>query len=263
MGNDLKLFQLTPTPNPSLIREGCMHTTNCRRKRKTAFTLAEVLITLGIIGVVAAMTIPTVITNYKKSQIEARLKKLYTVMNQAVLLSKAHDTWTEPSYEAMNPTDSENGIIQWLQSALIPYLNGAEFPAKYTHPDSNMDGRIKLRFADGTLCSMSAWRQLHTWCDINGTKGPNKKGVDIFYFFLDYNPATKAGANLGYFYPAGYAGWFDEDGEYKDGYVYGDRDKMLQQCKRDESNENTNTSSCALLIMYDGWQIKDDYPIRL
>ena len=33
-----------------------------------AFTLAEILITLGIIGVVAAMTIPTLITNYQKKQ---------------------------------------------------------------------------------------------------------------------------------------------------------------------------------------------------
>ena len=261
MGSDLKLFQLTPTPNPSLIREGCMHTTNCRRKRKTAFTLAEVLITLGIIGVVAALTIPTVITNYKKSQIEARLKKLYTVMNQAVLLSKAHDTWTEPS-----STIDENVMIQWLQSALIPYLNGAEFPAKYTHPDSNMDGRIKLRFADGTLCSMSAWYQFHIWCDINGTKGPNKKGVDIFYFFLDYNvnPSSETrGKGAGNFYPAGFTNWINEDGEYNEGYVYGDRDKMIKGCKQDKSNANSNASTCALLIMYDGWQIKDDYPIRL
>ena len=52
------------------------------------------------------MTIPTVMTNYKKSQIEARLKKLYTVMNQAVMLSKAHDTWTEPSNDALNNQDA-------------------------------------------------------------------------------------------------------------------------------------------------------------
>ena len=38
--------------------------------KKRAFTLAEVLITLGIIGVVAAMTIPTLISNYQKKQFE-------------------------------------------------------------------------------------------------------------------------------------------------------------------------------------------------
>ena len=37
-------------------------------KKKTAFTLAEVLITLGIIGIVAAMTLPTLIASYNKQE---------------------------------------------------------------------------------------------------------------------------------------------------------------------------------------------------
>lgn len=45
------------------------------RNNKVAFTLAEVLITLGIIGVVAAMTLPTLIANYQKRQTVVQLKK--------------------------------------------------------------------------------------------------------------------------------------------------------------------------------------------
>ena len=55
--------------------------------RKSAFTLAEVLITLAIIGVVAAMTIPTLIQNYRKKVIENKLVKVYSLMNQAIKLS--------------------------------------------------------------------------------------------------------------------------------------------------------------------------------
>lgn len=51
--------------------------------KKTAFTLAEVLITLGIIGVVAAMTLPTLITNYKEKQTVTQLKKAYSTLAQA------------------------------------------------------------------------------------------------------------------------------------------------------------------------------------
>ena len=47
---------------------------NCKK----GFTLAEVLITLGVIGVVAAMTIPTMITNYEKKQTAIEVKKAYT-----------------------------------------------------------------------------------------------------------------------------------------------------------------------------------------
>ena len=52
---------------------------------KKGFTLAEVLITIGIIGVVAALTLPVLIANYRKNVVVERLKKFYTVMNQAVL----------------------------------------------------------------------------------------------------------------------------------------------------------------------------------
>lgn len=55
---------------------------------KIAFTLAEVLITLGIIGVVAALTLPSLINNYQKQVIETRLSKFYTTINQAVTNSQ-------------------------------------------------------------------------------------------------------------------------------------------------------------------------------
>lgn len=50
---------------------------------KKAFTLAEVLITLAIIGVVAAMTIPTLISKYQEKQIVTALKKAYSMLSQA------------------------------------------------------------------------------------------------------------------------------------------------------------------------------------
>ena len=52
-------------------------------KKKIAFTLAEVLITLGIIGVVAAMTIPTLIANYQEKVTITRLKEAYSMLSQA------------------------------------------------------------------------------------------------------------------------------------------------------------------------------------
>lgn len=51
---------------------------------KQAFTLAEVLITLGIIGVVAAMTLPALIQSYANTVVETRLAKFYSTINQAI-----------------------------------------------------------------------------------------------------------------------------------------------------------------------------------
>ena len=57
--------------------EGATHVGICDNIRKSAFTLAEVLITLAIIGVVAAMTIPTLISSYREKVVETKLVKFY------------------------------------------------------------------------------------------------------------------------------------------------------------------------------------------
>ena len=57
-------------------------------KRRIAFTLAEVLITLGIIGVVAAMTLPALIQKNNNRVVETRLAKFYTTFNQAIQLAE-------------------------------------------------------------------------------------------------------------------------------------------------------------------------------
>ena len=56
-------------------------------KFKFAFTLSEVLITLGIIGIVAAMTLPSLVAKYKEKQRVTQLKKAYSVLNQAFMMA--------------------------------------------------------------------------------------------------------------------------------------------------------------------------------
>ena len=59
------------------------------RTKKFGFTLAEVLITLGIIGVVAAMTIPTLISNTNSAKFKSQYKKTLSTLNQAALMATA------------------------------------------------------------------------------------------------------------------------------------------------------------------------------
>ena len=58
-------------------------------KKTSAFTLAEVLITLGIIGVVAAMTIPNLIANTNGAKFRSGFKKAISTLNQAGLMAQA------------------------------------------------------------------------------------------------------------------------------------------------------------------------------
>ena len=62
--------------------------------KRPAFTLAEVLITLGIIGVVAALTLPTLISNYKKQTYVTGLQKAYSVLNNMTKEAMAKDDVT-------------------------------------------------------------------------------------------------------------------------------------------------------------------------
>ena len=59
--------------------------------KKNGFTLAEVLITLGIIGVVAALVMPGLIANYKKKEYVVRLKKFYSTLQQGISLYTAKE----------------------------------------------------------------------------------------------------------------------------------------------------------------------------
>ena len=90
--------------------------------KRYAFTLAEVLITLGIIGVVAAMTIPNLMTAYQKQQTEARLKQAYSVLTNAVRLSESENGNLDI------PTDmgmSSHDLHLVFQESIAPYLAGA------------------------------------------------------------------------------------------------------------------------------------------
>ena len=80
-------------------------------RKRAAFTLAEVLITLGIIGVVAAMTIPTLIQDHREKQRVTQLKKVYSVLSQAFVMAQAEygdiQTW---DYATTNTGEKdENG----------------------------------------------------------------------------------------------------------------------------------------------------------
>ena len=72
--------------NGFTLAEGVTYLVMPNNQRKVAFTLAEVLITLGIIGVVAAMTMPSLIQNYQKQEMAAKVKKVYSVLFLATAL---------------------------------------------------------------------------------------------------------------------------------------------------------------------------------
>jgi prepilin-type N-terminal cleavage/methylation domain-containing protein len=93
---------------------------------RLGFTLAEVLITLGIIGVVAALTMPTLIANYQKYVTATRLKSTFSMLSQAVNLAVAdngdQNTWTRPK----NYISDTAGQKDFFDKYIIKYLKLAQ-----------------------------------------------------------------------------------------------------------------------------------------
>lgn len=186
---------------------------------KKGFTLAEVLITLGIIGVVAALTLPSLIQNYKEKATVTAVKESYSIFAQALKMV----TIDNPDLSAL--TDSslsakENSQIMFKEiSKHIKKVKSCDVDKKcmgntyYLNLNnekvSNWDTYNNLVtgvLANGTsfwiLSLPASISGEETYAgqigiDINGNKRPNKFGVDFFWFTFNKNGELFAGRGQG------------------------------------------------------------------
>lgn len=184
-----------------------------------AFTLAEVLITLGVIGVVAALTIPTLIKNYQNSQYVTSLKKAYSELNQAIIqLTIENGCPGNLKCTGFFETGTTNTFfgdefvkyVKTLKNCKTAQQNC--FPSNTnwffdgTGPqNTNYDAENKYKFitANGVSVSIINYANScntptystnrtgnmietcgHMIIDTNGPKAPNFMGRDTFIFFI-------------------------------------------------------------------------------
>lgn len=92
---------------------------------KKGFTLAEILITLSIVGVVAVLTIPATMRNYQKKVYVAQLQKVYSQISEAAL-AVMNDEHSDDFYETLagrqNSCDAAGNCTQGLGYLLNKYL---------------------------------------------------------------------------------------------------------------------------------------------
>lgn len=233
-------------------------------KRAYGFTLAEVLITLGIIGVVVAMTLPTLMTNYRKTVIETRLQKFYSTMNQSIAMAVADygDKTEWETYEKLFEKDEEgkNKPIEnteYFNKYFAPYLLKAEI----RHAPA---GLTVVYFADGSAATFSAasikfypfakdFKEMQKDKTTNELKN-NMEDSGIKYFTFFFNPTGKTPDNK-FHYDKGVEPYmFNWDGT---------REKLFNDseigCKEKVSNER---AYCTELIRMNGWKIPKDYPLK-
>ncbi len=197
---------------------------------KNGFTLSEVLVTIGIIGVVAGITLPSVIKKHQRKEAEVRLQKAYSIISQAFLRAQSKygeiKDWT-------NWDDAEDILRQYI----APELNNVKIYSKTATSDRNMmcfEGKLfngssssgnavkvqyrwmtniyistpflinntaSIKLTDGTCIGLNNKNggednsQL-LFIDTNGSsQGPNIAGYDLFFFVVVENNIKPVGYN--------------------------------------------------------------------
>ncbi len=226
-----------------------------------AFTLSEILITLGILGVVSTITMPTLISNYQKHVTVNQLKKTYSVLNQALQKSILENgdlsNWEnidngEPEVNYLIPylkviDDKKNRINLIRTSYKIMASNGNDASQFWTSglskgPYILPDGTFLIFMNFFNYSAM--YNALYIIVDLNGVKGPNRIGRDVFVFTL-----SKAKPNI-----------ISSSGDTKtvDEILEG---KNLCPAKGVISGYQGYVGmGCSTIIMKDGWKIEKHYP---
>ena len=168
------------------------------------FTLAEVLITLSILGVVAAISIPNIIHHYKERVLVTQLKKAYAEVSNAVEIARVMN----PNIVSFGGGNFRTYVAPFLnvkkdcsgnQTNCMPVNN---YKAPYKHQSNsayclcNRGGNV-----DGNYCYMYTFKLIlkndvllfgygnssgnYLYIDVNGAKGPNKYNYDLFEFKFD------------------------------------------------------------------------------
>ena len=236
---------------------------------KKAFTLAEVLITLGIIGVVAAMTMPALIGKYEKHVIEVQLKKTYSDLENMIKRAEVDN-------ESFQYWDFEDP--KWYDKYFQPYLHAKECKGKDINycflQYGNSDLRV-FKFANGNLVDANSghwsvapkymlpdgraiiiepiydesfnrnWKYVYFVVDVNGAKGPCIMGRDVFLFTLfNFTHGQKnEGLKLGSIGSG-------------DGAYHRTTEQITQECY------NSGGYDCGILIQRNNWKFPKDYPIK-
>lgn len=186
--------------------------------KMNAFTLAEVLITLGIIGVVAAMTLPALIQNYNHLVLESQFKKAYSVAQQVVLMAKTESGAGQFAKYCADVSDEyyqdpEHGVAYPNSRQCHELLNIAFINKAYTHQNTSGENVVQRPVEElrtynnkNTIAESGAGAEYWTvrrgkdgmymqfrinestmWLtiDTNGKNKPNRLGHDIFTFYVD------------------------------------------------------------------------------
>ncbi len=235
--------------------------------KKRGFTLSEVLITLGVIGVVAAITIPMLMSHYNKYLVETRLKAVYSTILQGIKMAQYNET---ALLDSKGDDGDVNGFSyrrskEVFEAMFLPVFSGCTLYPKNSR-------KFYFYSADGTTSfdsnfPFTLFVGLNNGTVLGFTRGGNYDGLS---FDVILNPRKKkllAGRDY-------FSFMFRNDG--LDNYAYLQifkhkydnpvgREKILEYCKSNNRFPADATSPsyfCGHAIVQNNFKIPANYPIK-
>ena len=167
-----------------------------------AFTLAEVLITIGVIGIVAAIAIPSLINHYNDKVLETKYKKAKNIIINGYKLMMAKDQVFDISQLPFT-NDFDEYVAQAhkdvfkILSDTKGGLDAETLPKDYTIEDNDSPSEFNwedvpyiFQTADGTLFGIeqdAETKNIYIYTDTNGNSNPNEIGKDMYKFSISGN----------------------------------------------------------------------------
>lgn len=238
---------------------------NLCKADKKGFTLAEVLITLAIIGVVAAMSMPTLLANVQKAIAITQIKRTFAILSNTTYMAEA-DYGAASGWEMKNG-NTRDGAKFFAERYIIPYVRTAKICTDNNNADCDytirglnnatinmyknqtyrfylVDGSFVILWANQNMGSSGHRKQVTIYFDINSKKGANSVGHDVFKLEYILNSGTKPKQYVGKILPA---------------YVEYNRDTLLT-ARNEGCHKNKEGIACLAVIYNDGWVFAKDYP---
>lgn len=155
--------------------------------KKKGFTLAEILVSLGIIGVVAAIVLPTFISSHKQQVHEATRKSAESVFENALSAMMADEFAEDLSFTKIWAEQKNNSQAREIFGEYMKFTS--------TDPDQYMQQGVGMMLKSGAVISFDIKDKPNNdeaammKIDTNGKAEPNKTDVDIYNYRLGYNGA--------------------------------------------------------------------------
>ncbi|MBS5802045.1 MAG: type II secretion system protein [Brachyspira sp.] len=239
--------------------------------QNSAFTLAEVLITLGIIGVVAAMTLPALVQSHTNKIVETRIAKFYSTINQAIKMSEVEygdkkywftDLNNIETDEDGKPVNGSSEVEKWWNKYISPNM-------KTTSVKYDEKGLPYFYFPDGSALKIRFTDAIRDWIFYPGNpdkcikryKTEDEAHGKCSFLFIYMPGGEDIKTNVGnpnrpdwkYHVNKGVEPYkYNWDGTANN--LYNDH---LHGCK------TGNGAFCTALIQYNGWKIPKDYPYKV